>query len=69
MLKISNLNLSQGPNLNLRQGPVFGNIKKNKPKENNFWSTKKVLLIFKDCFPLNFFWKTTLFHNKLNKKS
>ena len=28
MLKISNLNLSQGPNLNLCQGPVFGSIKK-----------------------------------------
>ena len=32
---------------------IFSNIKKNKSKENYFWSVEKVRLIFKDCFSTN----------------
>ena len=50
MLKISNLNLSHGPTLNLSQGPVFGGIKKNQVKEKlSLVNKKKVWLIFRDC--------------------
>ena len=40
MLKISNLNLSHGPTLNLSQGPVFDSIKKKKKKK---LSQRKIL--------------------------
>ena len=29
---------------------IFSNIRKNELKKNYFWSTEKILLIFKDCF-------------------
>ena len=48
---------------------IFDSVRKNEIKENYFWLTEKVWLIFKDCFPLIFFWKTTLSQSKLNKIS
>ena len=39
--------------------------------ENYLWSTEKVCLIFRGCFPqiFFFFWKTILSHIKLSKES
>ena len=41
MFKISNINLSQGPNLNLHHGPMFGNIKKKSQRKTIFGQQKK----------------------------